>query len=110
MAKKELKPSQIQAQIEAENAAALEALRRRREKEHRKMEKSKGTNKRVGKSWTNDIGIFILLAFLGLFMLAPIYIQKRSQQLVCYHCGDCSSRYFRLYGFIHSCKVQVSRC
>ncbi len=74
MAKKELKPSQIQAQIEAENAAALEALRRRREKEHRKMEKSKGTNKRVGKSWTNDIGIFILLAFLGLFMLAPIYI------------------------------------
>ncbi len=74
MAKKELKPSQIQAQIEAENAAALEALRKRREKEHRKMEKSKGTNKRVGKSWTNDIGIFILLAFLGLFMLAPIYI------------------------------------
>lgn len=74
MAKKELKPSQIQAQIEAENAAALEALRRRREKEHRKMEKSKGSNKRVGKSWTNDIGIFILLAFLGLFMLAPIYI------------------------------------
>ena len=74
MAKKELKPSQIQAQIEDENAAALEALRRRREKEHRKMEKSKGTNKRVGKSWTNDIGIFILLAFLGLFMLAPIYI------------------------------------
>lgn len=74
MAKKELKPSQIQAQIEAENAAALEALRKRREKEHRKMEKSKGTNKRVGKSWTNDIGIFLLLAFLGLFMLAPIYI------------------------------------
>ena len=30
MAKKELKPSQIQAQIEAENAAALEALRKRR--------------------------------------------------------------------------------
>lgn len=28
MAKKELKPSQIQAQIEAENAAALEALRK----------------------------------------------------------------------------------
>ncbi len=74
MAKKELKPSQIQAQIEAENAAALEALRRRREKEHRKMEKSKGTNKRVGKSWTNDIGIFILLTLLGLFMIAPIYI------------------------------------
>ncbi|MGN0604607.1 MAG: carbohydrate ABC transporter permease [Oscillospiraceae bacterium] len=74
MAKKELKPSQIQAQIEAENAAALEALRKRREKEHRKMEKSKGTNKRVGKSWTNDIGIFLLLAFLGLFMIAPIYI------------------------------------
>lgn len=74
MAKKELKPSQIQAQIEAENAAALEALRRRREKEHRKMEKSKGTNKRVGKSWTNDIGIFVLLAFLSIFMIAPIYI------------------------------------
>lgn len=74
MAKKELKPSQIQAQIEAENAAALEALRKRREKEHRKMEKYKGTNKRVGKSWTNDIGIFILLALLGLFMIAPIYI------------------------------------
>ena len=74
MAKKELKPSQIQAQIEAENAAALEALRKRREKEHRKMEKSKGTNKRVGKSWMNDIGIFILLALLGLFMIAPIYI------------------------------------
>lgn len=74
MAKKELKPSQIQAQIEAENAAALEALRKRREKEHRKMERSKGTNKRVGKSWTNDIGIFLLLTFLGLFMIAPIYI------------------------------------
>ncbi|MGN0600533.1 MAG: carbohydrate ABC transporter permease [Oscillospiraceae bacterium] len=74
MAKKELKPSQIQAQIEAENAAALEALRKRREKEHRKMEKSKGTNKRVGKSWTNDIGIFVLLAFLSIFMIAPIYI------------------------------------
>lgn len=74
MAKKGLKPSQIQAQIEAENAAALEALRKRREKEHRKMEKSKGTNKRVGKSWTNDIGIFILLTLLGLFMIAPIYI------------------------------------
>ncbi|MCI5904065.1 MAG: carbohydrate ABC transporter permease [Oscillospiraceae bacterium] len=38
------------------------------------MEKSKGTNKRVGKSWTNDIGIFLLLTFLGLFMIAPIYI------------------------------------
>ncbi|MCI5947175.1 MAG: carbohydrate ABC transporter permease [Oscillospiraceae bacterium] len=38
------------------------------------MEKSKGTNKRVGKSWTNDIGIFILLTLLGLFMIAPIYI------------------------------------
>lgn len=74
MAKKELKPSQIQAQLEAENQAALEALRKRREKEHRKMERSKGTNKRVGKSWTNDIGIFLLLTFLGLFMIAPIYI------------------------------------
>ncbi|MGN0674975.1 MAG: carbohydrate ABC transporter permease [Oscillospiraceae bacterium] len=74
MAKKELKPSQIQAQIEAENAAALEALRKRREKEHRKMERSKGSNKQVGKSWKNDIGIFIFLALLGSFMLLPIYI------------------------------------
>jgi ABC-type glycerol-3-phosphate transport system permease component len=74
MAKKELKPSQIQAQIEAENAAALEALRKRREKEHRKMEKSKGSNKRVGKSWTNDIGIFIFLTLLGAFMIFPIYL------------------------------------
>lgn len=74
MAKKELKPSQIQAQIEAENAAALEALRKRREKEHRKMEKSKGSNKRVGKSWVNDIWIFVLLALLSIFMIAPIYI------------------------------------
>ncbi len=74
MAKKELKPSQIQAQIEAENAAALEALRKRREKEHRKMDRSKGSNKQVGKSWKNDIGIFLFLTILGLFMLAPIYI------------------------------------
>ncbi len=74
MAKKELKPSQIQAQIEAENAAALEALRKRREKEHRKMERSKGSNKQVGKSWKNDIGIFLFLTLLGLFMLLPIYI------------------------------------
>lgn len=74
MAKKEIKPSQIQAQIEAENAAALEALRKRREKEHRKMERSKGSNKQVGKSWKNDIGIFLFLTVLGLFMLAPIYI------------------------------------
>lgn len=74
MAKKELKPSQIKAQQEAENAAALEALRKRREKEHRKMEKSKGSNKQVGKSWKNDVGIFIFLALLGCFMLLPIYI------------------------------------
>lgn len=74
MAKKEIKPSQIQAQIEAENAAALEALRKRREKEHRKMERSKGTNKQVGKSWKNDIGIFLFLTLLGAFMLLPIYI------------------------------------
>ena len=72
--KKDLKPSEIAAQLEAENAAQLEALRKRREKEHRKMEKSKGSNKQVGKSWKNDIGIFLLLSFLGLFMLAPIYI------------------------------------
>ncbi len=74
MSKKEIKPSQIQAQIDAENAAALEALRKRREKEHRKMERSKGTNKRVGKSWVNDIWIFLLLTVLGLFMIAPIYL------------------------------------
>ena len=74
MAKKELKPSQIKAQQEAENAAALEALRKRREKEHRKMERSKGSNKQVGKSWKNDIGIFLVLTLLGLFMLMPIYI------------------------------------
>ena len=72
--KKELKPSEIAARQEAENAAALEALRKRREKEHRKMEKSDGTNKRVGKSWVNDIWIFVLLAILGAFMLLPIYI------------------------------------
>ena len=55
MAKKELKPAELAAQREAENAAALEALRKRREKEHRKMERSKGSNKRVGKSWKNHI-------------------------------------------------------
>ena len=74
MKKKELKPSEIAAQIEAENAAKLEALRKRREKEHRKMERSKGSNKRVGKSWKNDIGIFILLLVVGLFMIFPIYL------------------------------------
>ncbi len=72
--KKEMKPSEIAAKQEADNAAALEALRRRREKEHRKMEKSKGSNKRVGKTWVNDIWIFVLLTFLGCFMLLPIYI------------------------------------
>ena len=44
------------------------------EKEHKKMLKSKGSNKRVGKSWTNDIGIFLLLFFMGLFMVFPIYL------------------------------------
>ncbi|MCI9409990.1 MAG: carbohydrate ABC transporter permease [Oscillospiraceae bacterium] len=38
------------------------------------MERSKGSNKQVGKSWKNDIGIFLFLTILGLFMLAPIYI------------------------------------
>ncbi|MBP3266826.1 MAG: carbohydrate ABC transporter permease [Ruminococcus sp.] len=38
------------------------------------MLKSKGSNKRVGKSWTNDIGIFLLLFFMGLFMVFPIYL------------------------------------
>ena len=47
MAKKELKPSQIQAQIEAENAAALEALRKRREKEHKKRTKKTIEEKRI---------------------------------------------------------------
>ncbi len=74
MAKKELKPSEIEAKKAQENAAALAALKKRREKEHKKMMKSKGSNKRVGKSWVNDIGIFTLLTVLGLFMLAPIYI------------------------------------
>lgn len=74
MSKKETKPSNIAAEIEAQNAAQLEALRKRREKEHRKMEKSKGSNKRVGKSWKNDIGIFILLLIMGLFMIFPIYL------------------------------------
>ena len=72
--KKNLKPSELAALQEAENAAALEALRKRREKEHAKMEKSKGTNKRVGKSWKNDIGIFTVLTILGLFMVFPIYL------------------------------------
>ena len=72
--KKNLKPSELAALQEAENAAALEALRKRREKEHAKMEKSKGTNKRVGKSWKNDIGIFTVLTLLGLFMIFPIYL------------------------------------
>jgi ABC-type glycerol-3-phosphate transport system permease component len=74
MSKKNVLPSEIAAQLEAENAAALEALRRRREKEHRKMMKSKGSNKRVGKSWANDIGIMLLLTILGLFMVFPIYL------------------------------------
>jgi ABC-type glycerol-3-phosphate transport system permease component len=74
MAKKELKPSEIAAKQAADNAAALEALQKRREKEHAKMEKSKGSNKRVGKTWKNDIGIFIFLTLLGLFMIFPIYI------------------------------------
>jgi ABC-type glycerol-3-phosphate transport system permease component len=59
---------------EAENQAALEALRKRRAKAHAKMEKSKGSNKRVGKTWKNDIGIIIFLTLLGAFMIFPIYI------------------------------------
>ncbi|MGN0665549.1 MAG: carbohydrate ABC transporter permease [Huintestinicola sp.] len=74
MKKKDLKPSEIAAMQEAENAAALEALRKRREKEHKKMMRSKGSNKRVGKSWKNDIGIFLVLFFTGLFMIFPIYL------------------------------------
>lgn len=72
--KKNLKPSELAALQEAENAAALEALRKRREKEHRKMMKKEGTNKQVGKSWKNDIGIFTLLTLMGLFMIFPIYL------------------------------------
>ncbi len=72
--KKNLKPSEIAAMQEAENAAALAALKKRREKEHQKMLKSKGSNKQVGKSWRSDIGIFLLLFFMGLFMIFPIYL------------------------------------
>jgi putative chitobiose transport system permease protein len=72
--KKNLKPSELAALQAEENAAALEALRKRREKEHKKMLRSKGSNKRVGKSWKNDIGIFLLLTFMGLFMIFPIYL------------------------------------
>lgn len=64
----------IAEEIEAQNAAQLEALRKRREKEHRKMEKSKGSNKQVGKSWKRDIWIFVLLLIMGLFMVFPIYL------------------------------------
>lgn len=49
--RKDLKPSELAALQAEENAAALEALRKRREKEHKKMMRSKGSNKRVGKSW-----------------------------------------------------------
>ncbi len=73
MSKKD-KNLSIAEEIEAQNAAQLEALRKRREKEHRKMEKSKGSNKRVGKSWKNDIWIFLLLLVTGLFMIFPIYM------------------------------------
>ena len=133
MAKKELKPSQIKAQQEAENAAALEALRKRREKEHRKMERSKGSNKQVGKSWKNDIGIFLFLTLLGLFMLlaaslcdrpdvrqlqGPVrcrkqfmgsFLKKRFQQYFCNCCGDRSARCVCLYGGLCACKVQIPR-
>ena len=47
--RKDLKPSELAALQAEENAAALEALRKRREKEHKKMMRSKGSNKRVGK-------------------------------------------------------------
>ena len=46
--RKDLKPSELAALQAEENAAALEALRKRREKEHKKMMRSKGSNKRVG--------------------------------------------------------------
>jgi ABC-type glycerol-3-phosphate transport system permease component len=69
-----LLPSELAAQAAADNAAALEALRRRKAKEHARMERSKGTHKRVGKSWKNDIGIIIFLLLLSVFMLAPIYV------------------------------------
>ena len=38
------------------------------------MMRSKGSNKRVGKSWKNDVGIFLLLTITGLFMIFPIYL------------------------------------
>ena len=72
--RKDLKPSELAALQAEENAAALEALRKRREKEHKKMMRSKGSNKRVGKSWKNDVGIFLLLTITGLFMIFPIYL------------------------------------
>ena len=72
--KKEMKPSEMAAKLEADNTAALEALRKRREKERIRLEKSKGSNKVVGKSWKDDIWIFCILGFLGLFMLFPIYL------------------------------------
>ena len=53
--RKDLKPSELAALQAEENAAALEALRKRREKEHKKMMRSKGSNKRVGKSWKRAI-------------------------------------------------------
>lgn len=74
MAKKELKPSELAAKQAADNEAALEALRARRKKEQLRLQKSKGSQKRVGKSWKNDIGIFIFLILLGAFMVFPIYI------------------------------------
>jgi ABC-type glycerol-3-phosphate transport system permease component len=74
LAKRALLPSELAAQAAADNAAALEALRRRKAKEHARMERSKGTHKRVGKTWKNDIGIFIFLTLLGAFMIFPIYV------------------------------------
>ncbi len=70
-ASKEIK---ISKKLQAENEAALKALQKRRARLHRKNSKSKGSNKQVGKSWRNDVGIFLLLTIMGAFMLLPIYI------------------------------------
>lgn len=71
MARKKLT---IEEQRKLDNEKAVAAFRKRKERQQRRAKKDNGTNKRVGKSWVNDIGIFLLLTLLGVFMLFPIYI------------------------------------
>ena len=71
MARKKLT---IEEQRKLDNERAVAALRKRRERQRKRSGKQDGTNKRVGKSWKNDIGIFALLFVLGLFMIFPIYM------------------------------------